>query len=106
MDVRSGIIPISATQDTAGPMARTVTDAAILLGALTGVDENDAVTKSSEAKAEKDYTKYLDSNGLQGKRIGIEKSFLKNHEAVDALLATSDRPTEKAKEPKLLKWIS
>jgi len=83
---RSGIIPISATQDTAGPMARTVTDAAILLGALTGVDENDTVTKSSEGKAEKDYTKYLDANGLQGKRIGIEKSFLKNHEAVDALL--------------------
>ncbi len=83
---RSGIIPISATQDTAGPMARTVTDAAILLGALTGSDEQDAVTKSSEGKAEKDYTKYLDANGLQGKRIGMEKSFLKNHEAVDALL--------------------
>lgn len=83
---RAGIIPISATQDTAGPMARTVTDAAILLGALTGVDENDAVTRSSDGKAEKDYTKYLDADGLQGKRIGIEKSYLKVHEAVDALL--------------------
>jgi len=83
---RSGIIPISATQDTAGPMARSVTDAAILLGALTGIDENDVVTKSSEGKAENDYSKYLDANGLQGKRIGIEKSYLKNHEGVDVLL--------------------
>jgi amidase len=82
---RSGIIPISATQDTAGPMARTVSDAAILLGALTGIDSNDEVTKSSEGKAEKDYSKYLDPNGLKGKRIGIEKSYLKVHEAVDAL---------------------
>jgi len=82
---RSGIIPISATTDTAGPMARTVTDAAILLGAMTGFDDNDTVTKLSEGKAEKDYTKYLDANGLQGKRIGIEKSYLKVHEAVDTL---------------------
>lgn len=71
---RSGIIPISATQDTAGPMARTVQDAAILLGALTGVDPEDAVTKESEGKAQQDYTKFLNSNGLKGKRIGIEKS--------------------------------
>ncbi len=83
---RSGIIPISATQDTAGPMARTVTDAAILLGALNGIDENDATTKLIEGKAEKDYSKYLDANGLQGKRIGIEKSYMKAHESVDALL--------------------
>ena len=82
---RSGIIPISATTDTAGPMARTVTDAAILLSALTGIDENDAVTKSSEGKTEKDYTKFLDADGLKGKRIGIEKSYLKVHEAVDSL---------------------
>src|SRR5882672_8525767 len=65
---RSGIIPISATQDTAGPMARSVTDAVILLGALTGVDENDGITKSSEGKADKDYSKHLDANGLRGKR--------------------------------------
>jgi amidase len=83
---RNGIIPISATQDTAGPMARTVADAAILLGALTGVDSNDPATTTSEGKAEKDYTKYLDATGLKGKRIGIEKSYMKAHEAVDALL--------------------
>lgn len=71
---RNGIIPISATQDTAGPMARTVQDAAILLGALTGIDPADAVTKESSGKALKDYTQFLDKTGLKGKRIGIEKS--------------------------------
>jgi amidase len=83
---RSGIIPISITQDTAGPMARTVADAALLLGALTGTDDDDAATKRSEGRIEKDYTKFLDADGLKGKRIGIEKSYLKSHEAVDALL--------------------
>jgi len=82
---RHGIIPISATQDTAGPMARTVKDAAILLGALTGVDEEDAVTKNSMGKAQKDYTSFLNTNGLQGKRIGIEKAFLTGNEQVVAL---------------------
>ncbi|HUB61822.1 MAG TPA: amidase [Puia sp.] len=82
---RSGIIPISATQDTAGPMARTVRDAAILLGALTGVDEKDAATKGSAGHVPGDYTKFLDLRGLSGKRIGIEKSYLKGHEGVVAL---------------------
>jgi amidase len=63
---RSGIIPISATQDTAGPMARTVRDAAILLGALTGVDSKDAVTMQSEGKYHKDYTGFLDAGSLKG----------------------------------------
>jgi len=83
---RSGIIPISKTQDTAGPMTRTVRDAAILLGALTGVDTEDAVTKNSDGKAQKDYTQFLDANGLKGKKIGVEKSFLKGHEGVVGLL--------------------
>jgi amidase len=83
---RSGIIPISATQDTAGPMARTVKDAAILLGALTGVDAEDAVTLESKTRTRQDYTSFLDPNGLKGKRIGVEKSFLSNgHEGVLAL---------------------
>jgi amidase len=82
---RAGIIPISASQDTAGPIARTVADAAILLGAMTGVDANDAITKESTGKALTDYTKFLDANSLQGKRIGIEKSFLKGHEGIDEL---------------------
>jgi amidase len=83
---RSGIIPISATQDTAGPMARTVRDAALLLGAMTGVDAADPVTAESKGKALTDYTSFLDVNGLKGKRIGIEKSFLSGgHEGVAAL---------------------
>ncbi len=82
---RSGIIPISKTQDTAGLMARTVRDAAILLGAITGIDADDPITKESEGKAQKDYTVFLDSNGLKGKRIGIEKSFLKGHEGMVGL---------------------
>jgi amidase len=82
---RSGIIPISKTQDTAGPMARTVRDTAILLGALTGVDTDDSVTAQSSEKAQKDYTQYLDANGLKGKRIGVEKSFYKGHEGVVGL---------------------
>lgn len=82
---RSGIIPISATQDTAGPMARTVRDAAILLGALTGVDEADHTTTESRNNFFNDYTHFLDSNGLKGKRIGIEKSHLKGHEGIVGL---------------------
>lgn len=73
---RTGIIPISATQDTAGPMARNVRDAAILLGALAGQDPADAVTKENTGKIQPDYTKFLDANGLKGKRIGIEKRHL------------------------------
>lgn len=83
---RSGIIPISATQDTAGPMTRTVADAAILLAAMAGIDETDTVTKQSKGKAQKDYTKFLDANGLKGKRLGIKKSFLKGNADVVALL--------------------
>jgi len=82
---RSGIIPISKTQDTAGPMTRTVRDAAILLGALAGVDADDEVTKQSAGKAQKDYTTFLDAAALKGKRIGIEKRFLDGHEDVVAL---------------------
>ena len=73
---RSGIIPISATQDTAGPMCRTVTDAAILLGALTGVDPRDPATQASAGKAAKDYTSFLDAGGLRGARIGVVRKGL------------------------------
>ena len=70
---RSGIIPISATQDTAGPMARTVKDVAILLGAMAGIDPNDSVTNQSNGKSQTDYTEFLDANTLRGKRIGVDK---------------------------------
>jgi amidase len=67
-------------------MARTVRDAAILLGALTGTDDDDPVTQESKGKSHSDYTTFLDPNGLKGKRIGVEKSMLKKHEGVDKLL--------------------
>ena len=70
---RSGIIPISHSQDTAGPMARTVRDAAIVLGALTGVDPRDDATKPSAGKSYTDYTRFLDVNGLRGARIGVAR---------------------------------
>ncbi|MGH2643094.1 MAG: amidase family protein, partial [Chitinophagaceae bacterium] len=73
---RSGIIPISFTQDSAGPMARTVTDAVILLSHLTGIDPDDEATLRSKGKTNADYTRFLNKSGLIGKRIGIEKSFL------------------------------
>lgn len=79
---RSGIIPISSTQDTAGPMTRTVTDAALLLGALTGMDEADPLTSQPSGKEIKDYTSFLRLDGLKGKRIGVEKTFLQGNEAV------------------------
>ena len=74
---RSGIIPISFTQDTAGPLARTVTDASILLGLMTGVDEDDEKSKESRNQVV-DYTKFLDPKGLKGKRIGIDKKKYEN----------------------------
>ena len=69
---RSGIIPISHTQDTAGPMTRTVSDAAVLLTAMTGVDGRDAATKASAGKAA-DYSKALDAGALKGARIGVAR---------------------------------
>jgi amidase len=68
---RAGVIPIAHTQDSAGPMTRTVTDAAILLGALTGVDARDPATAASDGKAHTDYTCFLDPDGLKGARIGL-----------------------------------
>ena len=88
---RSGIIPISFTQDTAGPMARTLTDAVIALGSLTGVDANDSKTQASENKALKDYTPYLKSDGMQGKRIGLYTAPLGNNPQVDSLVQQSVR---------------
>ncbi|HEY8967512.1 MAG TPA: amidase family protein, partial [Puia sp.] len=82
---RSGIIPISATQDTAGPMARTVKDAAILLGALAAVDDKDPVTNQNSGRARADYSVYCVDGGLKMKKIGIEKSHLKGHEGVVVL---------------------
>ncbi len=81
---RSGIIPIAHSQDTAGPMTRTVADAAILLGVMVGRDKSDAVT-SLNSKDEKDYAKYLDKDGLRGMRIGVARQFLGKDAKVNAI---------------------
>lgn len=83
---RAGIIPISHSQDTAGPMARTVTDAAILLGALAGLDPRDEATAMARGKLLSDYTKFLDANGLKGARIGVPRKFFGYSDAVDKLI--------------------
>jgi amidase len=82
---RSGVVPISHTQDTAGPMARSVAGAAILLGALTGVDPRDPATLASRGKALTDYTKFLDPHGLRGARIGVVRHMFGFSESVDKL---------------------
>ncbi len=82
---RSGIIPISHTQDTAGPMARTVSDATILLGALVDEDSTDEVTLKNP-KPIADYTPYLNVEGLKGKRIGIAREFFGFHADVDRIV--------------------
>ena len=83
---RAGIIPIAHSQDTAGPMARSVTDAAILLGALVGVDVDDPATEASRGKALADYTKFLDPEGLRGARIGAVRKFFGISDAVNKLM--------------------
>ncbi len=72
---RTGIIPISHSQDTSGPMARTVSDAAILLGAMVGVDPQDKASRASKGKFSTDYTRFLDASGLKGARIGIVRGY-------------------------------
>jgi amidase len=83
---RRGIIPISATQDTAGPMARSVQDAAILLNAIAGADPRDSATAPSVERGSADYTKFLDPEGLRGARLGVtRKVFTGYHDGTDRL---------------------
>jgi amidase len=84
---RAGIIPIAHSQDTAGPMARSVSDAAILLGAMTGLDPRDPVTKDGQGKALSDYTKFLEKDGLKGMRLGIARKYFGFSDRVDKLMA-------------------
>jgi hypothetical protein len=83
---RTGIVPISYTQDTAGPMAGTVKDAAILLGALTGIDSSDQKTLASAGRFYNDYTQFLKTDGLSGKRIGYLNKNKGTHFKVDSLM--------------------
>ena len=86
---RSGIIPISHSQDTAGPMGRTLADAAALLGVMTGVDERDAATKFSKQRAYRDYTQFLDADGLRGARIGVARDLFGTDDRVLKIVETS-----------------
>jgi amidase len=84
---RTGVIPISHSQDTVGPHARTVADAAILLSAIVGVDASDAATLESEGKFSSDYTQFLDAKGLDGSRIGLpRKGYFGYSPKTDALI--------------------
>jgi amidase len=83
---RSGIIPISHSQDGAGPMCRTLREAAILLSALTGVDPDDAATAASAGQSYTDYSKFCDPDGLKGARIGVARKYFGFSDAVDVLM--------------------
>jgi amidase len=83
---RSGVIPISHSQDTPGPMARTVRDVAILLNALAGADPRDSATAASAGKMAADYTRFLDPNGMRGARIGIARKYFGFSDSVDSLM--------------------
>ena len=84
---RAGIIPISHSQDTAGPMARTVSDAVILLGILTSQDPRDPATAESRGKSLSDYTKFLDKDGLKGMRLGVARKYFGFNDQVDKLMS-------------------
>lgn len=83
---RSGVVPIAHSQDTPGPMARTVRDATILLNVLAGPDPNDSATDGSASKAHSDYTKFLDPNGLRGASLGIARRFFGFNADVDRVI--------------------
>ena len=82
---RSGIIPIAHSQDTAGPMARTVADAAILLGVLVGTDKTDAITSQAN-KGENDYTKYLQKDGFKEMKIGVARQYFGRNSKIDKVI--------------------
>lgn len=86
---RTGIIPISHSQDGAGPMCRTVRDAATLLGALTGIDPADLATAASAGESYTNYTQFCDPKGLKGSRIGVARKYFGFNDAVDALMEQS-----------------
>jgi amidase len=106
---RTGIIPLSLSFDTGGPMARSVSDIAVTLGLLTGVDPADAATKKSEGKFENDYTRYLRADALNGARIGVARDFLGADPdvdwVIDAALAAMRKAGATVVEVRYPKWL-
>lgn len=94
---RSGILPLSSTQDTAGPMARTVRDAVLLLNALLGQDAGDAAMGTNRGKVHEDYTVFLDADGLRGARIGIPRDYY-FEELTEEQLALFNASVERMRE--------
>ena len=92
---RAGVIPIAHSQDTPGPMARTVREAAMLLTALAGVDPRDGATTASRRKAA-DYTQFLDPNGLRGARIGVARKYFGFSDLVDEVMARAIEAMKRA----------
>ncbi len=86
---RDGIVPLALSFDTGGPLARHVSDLAVALGVLTGVDAADSVTRRSEGRFERDYTKYLDTTALRGARIGVARDFFGQDAEVDWVMEAS-----------------
>lgn len=86
---RTGIIPIAHSQDTAGPMARSVADAAVMLGALAGVDDRDAATLAENRSAYEDYTQFLDPDGLKGARIGVARGLFGSDKRVNCTIESA-----------------
>jgi amidase len=93
---RTGIVPISHSQDTAGPMTRTVRDAAILLGVLAGIDASDEATASAKDHIAADYTTSLDANGLQGAKIGVARNHFGFHDGVEIVMSAALDALQKA----------
>ncbi len=93
---RDGIIPLALSLDTGGPMARSVSDIAISLGIMTGVDPADDATKKSQGKFEKDYTKFLKADALKGARIGVARDFTGADPDVDWVFESALKAMEKA----------
>ena len=93
---RAGIIPLGLTLDTGGPLARNVSDIALALGTMTGVDPRDDATKKSQGKFEKDYTKYLKADGLKGARIGLARDFMGADPDVDWMIESAVVAMKKA----------
>jgi amidase len=93
---RTGIIPISQTQDTAGPMTRTVRDAALLLTAMAGVDPADPATEAAAGHVQSDYTRFLAADGLKGARIGVPRKLFTNNPEVTRLIENALDAMKKA----------